>query len=52
MIPLPLRELAGLGQLVGEGEATGLHIDSRRVGPGDLFVAIRGGRAFVDEARP
>ncbi len=51
MIPLPLEELAGLGRLTGEGDATGLHIDSRRVGPGDLFVAIRGGRAFVDEAR-
>ena len=26
-------------------------IDSRTAGPGDLFVAVRGGRAFVDAAR-
>ena len=53
MIPLPFAEVAalGLGELDGDGELTGLHIDSRRVGPGDLFVAIRGGRAFVAEAR-
>ena len=41
----------GLGELHGSGELTGLEIDSRRVGPGDLFVAIRGGREFVGEAR-
>jgi UDP-N-acetylmuramoyl-tripeptide--D-alanyl-D-alanine ligase len=53
VIPLAVEEVAalGLGALDGEGELTGLHIDSRRVGPGDLFVAIRGGRAFVAEAR-
>ena len=53
MIPLPVEEVAALrlGELDGSGELTGLQIDSRRVGPGDLFVAIRGGRAFVDEAR-
>ena len=53
MIPISLEELEalGLGALSGDGEVTGLHIDSRRVGPGDLFVAIRGGRDFVEEAQ-
>jgi UDP-N-acetylmuramoyl-tripeptide--D-alanyl-D-alanine ligase len=51
VIPLPLDELRALGELDGEGHATGLTIDSRSAGPGDLFVAIRGGRAFVAEAR-
>jgi UDP-N-acetylmuramoyl-tripeptide--D-alanyl-D-alanine ligase len=30
---------------------TGVEIDSRRVSPGDLFVAIGGGDAFLDDAR-
>ncbi|MDX6399141.1 MAG: UDP-N-acetylmuramoyl-tripeptide--D-alanyl-D-alanine ligase [Gaiellaceae bacterium] len=53
MIPLSAEELRGLdlGALHGSGELTGLHIDSRRVGPGDLFVAIRGGSEFVEDAR-
>ncbi len=53
MIPLDVEELAalGLGELHGSGRIEGLHIDSRRVGPGDLFVAIRGGRNFVADAR-
>ena len=51
MIPLGLDELRGLGALEGAGEITGLTIDSRRAGPGDLFVAVRGGRAFVAAAR-
>jgi UDP-N-acetylmuramoyl-tripeptide--D-alanyl-D-alanine ligase len=53
VIPVAIDELRSLdlGELRGEGEVTGLRIDSRRVGHGDLFVAIRGGRAFVDEAR-
>jgi UDP-N-acetylmuramoyl-tripeptide--D-alanyl-D-alanine ligase len=52
VIPLPVDEVRalGLGKLSGSGELTGLHIDSRRVGPGDLFVAVRGGRAFVEDA--
>jgi UDP-N-acetylmuramoyl-tripeptide--D-alanyl-D-alanine ligase len=51
VIPLPLEELAGLGELTGRGEVvTGLHIDSRRCGPGDLFVAVGGGRAFLGDA--
>ena len=53
MIPIAFAELEalGLGELTGFGDLTGLQIDSRRVGPGDLFVAIRGGREFVGEAR-
>ena len=53
MIPVAVEELRalGLGELHGSGELTGLEIDSRRVAPGDLFVAIRGGREFVGEAR-
>jgi UDP-N-acetylmuramoyl-tripeptide--D-alanyl-D-alanine ligase len=30
---------------------TGVEIDSRRVSPGDLFVAIGGGVSFLDDAR-
>ena len=51
MISLPLDELRDLGELDGAGAATGLTIDSRAAGPGDLFVAVRGGRAFVADAR-
>jgi UDP-N-acetylmuramoyl-tripeptide--D-alanyl-D-alanine ligase len=51
VIPLPLDELRDLGDLDGDGEATGWTIDSRGAGPGDLFVAVRGGRAFVGDAR-
>jgi UDP-N-acetylmuramoyl-tripeptide--D-alanyl-D-alanine ligase len=52
VIPLPLDELRGLGDLRGDvDEVTGVQIDSRRVRPGDLFVAIRGGRSYVDDAR-
>jgi UDP-N-acetylmuramoyl-tripeptide--D-alanyl-D-alanine ligase len=53
VIPISVAELEalGLGELTGSGEITGLHIDSRRVSPGDLFVAVRGGRAFLGDAR-
>ena len=51
MIPLALDELRGLGDLQGDGEVTGLVIDSRLATPGDLFVAVRGGRSFVAAAR-
>jgi UDP-N-acetylmuramoyl-tripeptide--D-alanyl-D-alanine ligase len=53
LIPIAVEELRalGLGELHGSGELTGLEIDSRRVGPGELFVAIRGGREFVEDAR-
>jgi len=30
---------------------TGVEIDSRRVGPGDLFVALGGGVAYLEDAR-
>lgn len=55
MIPLGLSEVAKLA--VGELEAapktkriTGVQIDSRRVEPGDLFVAIGGGAEFRADA--
>jgi UDP-N-acetylmuramoyl-tripeptide--D-alanyl-D-alanine ligase len=53
VIPLDVEELAplGLGELEGQGRIEGLHIDSRRVRGGDLFVAVRGGREFVADAR-
>jgi UDP-N-acetylmuramoyl-tripeptide--D-alanyl-D-alanine ligase len=55
VIPLSLAEVAGLapGQLVaapGAEEVTGLQADSRRIEPGDLFVAVRGGVGFVEDA--
>lgn len=52
MIALPLDELRELGDLHGDAqEVTGVQIDSRRVQPGDLFVAVRGGRAYLEDAR-
>ena len=52
MIPLPVRELEGLGRLEPTAEeVTGVQIDSRRIGPGDLFVAVRSGVAYLEEAR-
>jgi UDP-N-acetylmuramoyl-tripeptide--D-alanyl-D-alanine ligase len=52
VIPLALDELRPLGRLEGTaGTITGVEIDSRRVGPGDLFVALGGGIAYLDEAR-
>jgi UDP-N-acetylmuramoyl-tripeptide--D-alanyl-D-alanine ligase len=52
VIPLPVRELEGLGRLEPTAEeVTGVQIDSRRIGPGDLFVAVRGGVAYLEAAR-
>jgi UDP-N-acetylmuramoyl-tripeptide--D-alanyl-D-alanine ligase len=52
VIPLTLDDLRPLGRLEGDAQTvTGVEIDSRRVGPGDLFVAIGGGIAYLDEAR-
>jgi UDP-N-acetylmuramoyl-tripeptide--D-alanyl-D-alanine ligase len=52
MIPLPLDELRGLGELDADApEVTGVQIDSRRVRAGELFVAVRGGRAYLGDAR-
>ncbi|MGZ4110463.1 MAG: Mur ligase family protein, partial [Actinomycetota bacterium] len=46
-----LRQL-GLGRLEGSTEiVTGVEIDSRRVSSGDLFVALGGGVAYLDDAR-
>jgi UDP-N-acetylmuramoyl-tripeptide--D-alanyl-D-alanine ligase len=52
VISLPLGELRGLGRLDADAETvSGVQIDSRRVHPGDLFVAVRGGVAYLDDAR-
>jgi UDP-N-acetylmuramoyl-tripeptide--D-alanyl-D-alanine ligase len=52
VIPLPIDEIRPLGRLESDiDEITGVEIDSRRVGPGDLFVAVRGGVAHIEEAR-
>ena len=55
MIPLTLEEVAALcpGRLEvrpGPREITGVQIDSRRTGDGDLFVAVGAGRDFTDDA--
>ena len=51
MIPLPIEEVRPLGRVEArDDEITGVKIDSRRVEPGDLFVAIRGGADFLDQA--
>jgi UDP-N-acetylmuramoyl-tripeptide--D-alanyl-D-alanine ligase len=55
VIPLPLEEVRSLapGRLetaAGADQATGLTVDSRRVRPGDLFVAVGPGAAFVRDA--
>jgi UDP-N-acetylmuramoyl-tripeptide--D-alanyl-D-alanine ligase len=41
-----------LGRLEGDADAVrGVRVDSRLVRPGDLFVAVSGGEAFLDDAR-
>jgi UDP-N-acetylmuramoyl-tripeptide--D-alanyl-D-alanine ligase len=55
MIELALEEVADLcpGRLQrvdGAEVATGVQIDSRRISPGDLFVAVAGGDAYVAQA--
>jgi len=41
-----------LGTLEGEADViTGVRVDSRLVDAGDLFVAVAGGEAFLDDAR-
>jgi UDP-N-acetylmuramoyl-tripeptide--D-alanyl-D-alanine ligase len=55
MIPLDLSEIEGLapGRLErsqGVERITGVSIDSRRIEPGDLFVAVGGGVDFVKDA--
>jgi UDP-N-acetylmuramoyl-tripeptide--D-alanyl-D-alanine ligase len=52
VIPLRVQELSGLGRLEATAnEVTGVQIDSRRIGAGDLFVAVRGGVEYLDDAR-
>ncbi|HWG55179.1 MAG TPA: UDP-N-acetylmuramoyl-tripeptide--D-alanyl-D-alanine ligase [Gaiellaceae bacterium] len=53
MIPLPVDEIRALdlGELDGDGEVTGLQVDSRRVSDGDLFVTVGRGADYVAEAR-
>jgi UDP-N-acetylmuramoyl-tripeptide--D-alanyl-D-alanine ligase len=45
-----VRELVA-GELDGEGPITGVQIDSRRVRPGDLFVAVGRGAEYLADAR-
>jgi UDP-N-acetylmuramoyl-tripeptide--D-alanyl-D-alanine ligase len=51
---LPLAEVRALslGEVEGDADAiTGVQVDSRLVEPGDLFVAVSGGEAYLDDAR-
>lgn len=54
MIPLALDEIAELGRLEaasGATQVTGVQVDSRRIAPGDLFVAVNeAGAEFVGDA--
>jgi len=51
VIPLRLDELPQLGELDARAdEITGVKIDSRKVEPGDLFVALGRGVDFLSEA--
>ena len=55
MIPLRLEEVAALveGRLDAAPQAeqvTGVQVDSRRIAPGDLFVAVGRGADFCDDA--
>jgi UDP-N-acetylmuramoyl-tripeptide--D-alanyl-D-alanine ligase len=55
MIPLELSEIEDLApgrleQSRGAERVTGVSIDSRRIEPGDLFVAVGGGVDFVKDA--
>jgi UDP-N-acetylmuramyl pentapeptide synthase len=52
VIPLTVDELRPLGRVEANAETvTGVEIDSRRIGPGELFVALGGGVAYLEEAR-
>lgn len=51
---MPLAEVRALslGTLESDADAvTGVDVDSRRIRPGDLFVAVSGGDAFLGDAR-
>jgi UDP-N-acetylmuramoyl-tripeptide--D-alanyl-D-alanine ligase len=52
LIPLELSLLDDLGELDARADrVTGVQVDSRRIQPGDLFVAVGRGAEFVDDAR-
>ena len=52
MIPLAVDEIRPLGRVEADADVvTGVKIDSRRIDQGDLFVAVRGGGAYLEEAR-
>jgi UDP-N-acetylmuramoyl-tripeptide--D-alanyl-D-alanine ligase len=51
VIPLEIELLERLGTLAATAkEVTGVQVDSRRILPGDLFVAVGRGADYVDEA--
>ena len=53
MIALPLREVEPLGRFdarSGAEQVTGVHVDSRRIVEGDLFVAVGDGAQFCEDA--
>jgi UDP-N-acetylmuramoyl-tripeptide--D-alanyl-D-alanine ligase len=52
LIPLELSLLEDLGELDARADrVTGVQVDSRRIQPGDLFVAVGRGADFLDDAR-
>lgn len=52
MIPLETALLHDLGEVDARTETfTGVQVDSRRVTPGDLFVAVGAGREFIADAQ-
>jgi len=52
LIPLAVSALHSLGQVhAREDQFTGVQVDSRRIVPGDLFVAVGRGAEFADDAR-
>ena len=51
MIPLRIDELPPLGELDARADViTGVQVDSRRIRPGDLFVAVGRGVDFLEDA--
>jgi UDP-N-acetylmuramoyl-tripeptide--D-alanyl-D-alanine ligase len=51
LIPLEVSILEGLGDVDARADrVTGVQVDSRRIQPGDLFVAVGRGREFLDDA--
>jgi UDP-N-acetylmuramoyl-tripeptide--D-alanyl-D-alanine ligase len=51
VIPLETSLLGNLGRLDARADTfTGVQVDSRRIGPGDLFVAVDGGEEFTADA--